>query len=596
MQRGTIKLVIRKPGMLFTLAMILFFSAPAQNTKVDSALQAINKHPDDSARVEALFAYFRKIFFEKTSREANAALPYANRMMVEAMQSQNPYRIAKAHQSLAYLYFPLRNYPASLMHANAAENEWRLSKNYHGLTEIKYLEAALHLNTNELGKAIQLCEEALIICRDHKLNDLYPDILNYLASLNSRAGRHEQAVVMLKELMKITGHDDIVYTYALVDMGISLKNLKRFDEASAAYDNAMSLAVKNNFTDLFGAILSNKAHVAFAENKLDLAEHLAQEALAYNLKDDVPAWQLDSYELLRTIYEKKKDYRQALLYADKYLALHDTLNDQEKLSQYRELETKYNSELKDKTIAEQNNKIEADRKRNLFLIFSIASIVVIFVLTGSLFYVNRKRKENLFKQNIAESEMKALRAQMNPHFMFNSLNAIQQMVLNNENDNAFHYLDTYSKLTRKILENSEKKWITVADEIKFLELYLSIESLRFQHSFTYEIKMDDEVSVHTDRVPAVVIQPYVENAIKHGLLPQKGEQKLLIAFNRKADDCLEVIVEDNGVGRKYARELKKVPGHQSLGMTITENRLRLLEGKKEIKFLLKTFFQKTVPP
>ena len=123
--------------------------------------------------------------------------------------------------------------------------------------------------------------------------------------------------------------------------------------------------------------------------------------------------------------------------------------------------------------------------------------------------------------------MKALRAQMNPHFMFNSLNAIQQMVLNNENENAFRYLDTYSKLTRKILENSEQKWISLQDEIKFLNLYLEIESLRFQHAFSYEIKTDENISVHEDKVPAMIIQPIVENAIRHGLSAQRRQQKFI---------------------------------------------------------------------
>ena len=168
---------------------------------------------------------------------------------------------------------------------------------------------------------------------------------------------------------------------------------------------------------------------------------------------------------------------------------------------------------------------------------------------------------------------------MNPHFMFNSLNAIQQMVLNSDNENAFNYLDTYSKLTRKILENSEKKFISVKDEIHFLELYLSIEMLRFENSFNYEIKVDDNISIHTDKVPAMVIQPYVENSIKHGLLPKNGDQQLLIEFikNSEEDSFIKVVIEDNGIGRKSNSK----DGHTSMGMSITENRLKLLEGKNE---------------
>lgn len=111
--------------------------------------------------------------------------------------------------------------------------------------------------------------------------------------------------------------------------------------------------------------------------------------------------------------------------------------------------------------------IELTAQKNRLLISSIA-FATILALGGILFYVNRKRKESVFRENLAESEMKALRAQMNPHFTFNSLNAIQQMVLSNENDNAFHYLDTYSKLTRKMLENSEKNLFLFMMKLNFL--------------------------------------------------------------------------------------------------------------------------------
>ena len=365
---------IKKPVALF---LFLFFAevASAQSTKVDSALQVIYTQADDSSRMEALSAYFRNIFYYESSREAKAALPYGKRMLEEALQSHDPYRIAKAHQSLAFLYYPMRDYPSSLLYANAAEKEWELSKNYRGLAEMKYVESALHLNTNELEKAKQLSSEALVICREHKLDNLYMSIANFSASLYSRTGDHEQAVAMYKELLKMPGLDMDTKIFALTDIGVSLKNLKRFDEAAIAYDSAMNLAVKNNLKGYFGAIVSNKAHLAFAENKFDRSEQLAKEALVYHLADNIPAWQLDIYELLRKIYEKKNDYKQALLYADKYLTLHDTLNDREKLSEYRELETKYNMEVKDRTIAEQEKQKVV---RNY--IYSGLGVVVVFLI------------------------------------------------------------------------------------------------------------------------------------------------------------------------------------------------------------------------
>ena len=125
------------------------------------------------------------------------------------------------------------------------------------------------------------------------------------------------------------------------------------------------------------------------------------------------------------------------------------------------------------------------------------------------------------------------------------------------------------------------------DEIKFLELYLQIESLRFQHAFAYEIKVGQNVSVHEDQIPAMIIQPLVENAIKHGLLPKDGDKKLLIEFKKPGNNGqLEVIVEDNGVGRKVAAENKIQSEHQSMSLAITENRLRLLDEKGNSKIMI----------
>jgi LytS/YehU family sensor histidine kinase len=168
--------------------------------------------------------------------------------------------------------------------------------------------------------------------------------------------------------------------------------------------------------------------------------------------------------------------------------------------------------------------------------------------------------------------------------MFNSLNAIQQMVLNGENEEAFRYLNTYSKLTRQILENSEKKWISVKDEIRFLDLYLKIESLRFDHAFSYQIEISDEVMPNKDLVPAMVIQPIVENAIKHGLMPRPGDKKLEVRFGRKEEgNMLEIQVEDNGVGRFAGSSEKKESDHKSMSLGITANRLQLLDATGKSK-------------
>jgi sensor histidine kinase YesM len=180
-----------------------------------------------------------------------------------------------------------------------------------------------------------------------------------------------------------------------------------------------------------------------------------------------------------------------------------------------------------------------------------------------------------WRRKAAEVEMQALRAQMNPHFMFNSLNSINNFILNNDIDNASAYLTKFSRLMRLILDNSREDWVPLEQELRALELYLGMESLRFDHAFDWEIITGNEVDKNLAIVPPMVVQPYVENAIWHGLLHKKnGTGKLLVTIEKQGD-VLQIIVEDNGVGRTASKLLKGQMGahKKSHGMDITSERM-----------------------
>jgi tetratricopeptide (TPR) repeat protein len=488
----------------------------------------------------------------------------------------NQIRAGKLHEALEYFYNSVK----------AVEDAGNPDEAYTALFHIGYIYSQLE----EHEKALDFFHRAEVITRKihdiAQLCEIYRNMsvpFKQLHQVDSAIYYLEKSLVLARKINSVQS-----VNYGLINIATSYLELK---DTSRALRYLWQCRSENKGSEVKGSLMEcfiELASVYLSLQKTDSAYYYA--ALLINnppRKNETLTLQKKYYNLLSKIYDYKGDYKNSFESYKSYIKLRDSI-DMKKVfrdaltrqyeyeSEKKELLAKTERDKKDFEIKEQKNK----------RILSTVAFTAILALGGSLVFVNRKRKENMFRKNLAESEMKALRAQMNPHFMFNSLNAIQQMVLNNENDNAFHYLDTYSKLTRKILENSEKKWITVEEEIKFLELYLSIESLRFQHSFIYEIRVDDDVSVHIDKVPAVVVQPYVENAIRHGLLPKQGDQKLLISFNKADDDTLEIIIEDNGVGRKHSGELKTNSDHQSMGMTITENRLRLLEGKKGNKVFI----------
>jgi ligand-binding sensor domain-containing protein/putative methionine-R-sulfoxide reductase with GAF domain len=179
------------------------------------------------------------------------------------------------------------------------------------------------------------------------------------------------------------------------------------------------------------------------------------------------------------------------------------------------------------------------------------------------------------KQKAAETRLQSLRLQMNPHFLFNALNSVQQMILANEEMVATSYLSRFSKLLRAILMRSDKEAIPLKEELEMLELYVKLESTRFKESFDYVIQCDESIDEEEVKVPTLLIQPFVENAIWHGLMHKEGNRCLKVLFNEEGE-YIKCIVEDNGIGRKATRILRKDNAHVSRGVSVSEERLKMI--------------------
>ncbi len=198
-------------------------------------------------------------------------------------------------------------------------------------------------------------------------------------------------------------------------------------------------------------------------------------------------------------------------------------------------------------------------------------------------HAQKEKQISELNQKATELQMQALRAQMNPHFIFNSLNSINRFILQNNKAQASEYLTKFSRLVRLILQNSQVALIPLASELEALKLYLELESVRFDHHFEYNLKVDDELETDILKVPPLIIQPYAENAIWHGLMHKEEKGHLEIKIFQRDDDVLYCKITDDGIGRKKAAELKsKSPStHKSMGMQITADRISILQQKKQ---------------
>lgn len=185
--------------------------------------------------------------------------------------------------------------------------------------------------------------------------------------------------------------------------------------------------------------------------------------------------------------------------------------------------------------------------------------------------------ESDFHKKIIETEMAALRAQMNPHFIFNCLNSINLFILKSKPDIASDYLTKFSRLIRLVLDNSRTQLVTLSNEITSIKLYIEMEALRFANKFGYEIIVDDNIDIENTEIPPMLLQPYVENAIWHGLMQYNGEGKITLNFSTK-DNILIATIDDNGIGRDLAQRMKSKTAieHKSHGMKVTAERIDMI--------------------
>jgi len=188
------------------------------------------------------------------------------------------------------------------------------------------------------------------------------------------------------------------------------------------------------------------------------------------------------------------------------------------------------------------------------------------------------RAKNRAERKIAELEKSALQAQMNPHFIFNSLNSIQKFISESDKQNAEIFLAKFASLIRLILESSRAPSFPLEKEKMLLEYYLELEQNRFKNKFNFSIKIDDQIDLFDAYVPPMIVQPFIENAILHGMLHKEGKGNITIEFNHESNNSIKCIVDDDGIGRKKAATFKVNSAHQSVGILIAKERLSILSG------------------
>ncbi len=225
-----------------------------------------------------------------------------------------------------------------------------------------------------------------------------------------------------------------------------------------------------------------------------------------------------------------------------------------------------------------------------------AVLIEIFCFSMALAYKTwlSQRTRNQLLRSIKESELRTLRSQINPHFIFNSLNSIKAYILKDRQLEASEYLTDFSTLMRAILQQSKEKFITLTDELETTLLYVKLENLRFEDGFVFNFSIDENIDTDEVLIPPMLFQPYLENAIKHGLMSKNQDRMLSLSIIQKDKNSIFITIDDNGIGREQASlQRKNTPKHQSMGMSINDERVQLLGVTNDLHISIKIIDKKT---
>ncbi|HTE01929.1 MAG TPA: tetratricopeptide repeat protein [Mucilaginibacter sp.] len=485
-------------------------------------------------------------------------------------QLNDKVNIAKALGNIGLIYYYLKKYPEALAY------DARCIKVLREMNDQVWVAAALnniggvYLEMHDYEKAIKYNQQALDI----------------------------NLVVKSKKGM---GND-------LMDMGAAYYQLHNYPEAFKCMQQSVaiydSLDAKNNLSLALGHLAGmyiNTPVDALQKAGVDPATRFSKalqfQQKAVRLASEARSLgnEAEQWKKLSTVYEKQNNYREALNSYRNYSALSDSVFNDKKREEITRLGIQYEFDKREADLKTENAKKEAKASAELSRqrVIKNASIIVGLVLivsgfTTFAFYKRRKdshekQKDAEFRVQVAETEMKALRSQLNPHFIFNSLNSIGDYIARHDKETADIYLVKFAKLMRMILENSEQKTISLEDDLTTLELYIQLEALRLGHKLLYEIVIDEEIDTEIAMVPPMILQPFVENSIWHGISPKNGSGKIIIRV-KKDGDMIEYMVEDNGIGRTGSAALKSGKNgsaRKSFGIKVIQSRINIINEAKQ---------------
>ena len=520
-----------------------------------------------------------------------------NRKAYEVFEkAKDSFLMAKMLNSIGINHMYLSQYPEAIKSYLDAK---RIYEDL-GLTEDRQYASILsnigllYARLAKFKEAETYQKQALLFFEKSDFQEGVANALTNLGRVYNDTGNPEKAIDSYKKAYDImeSNTNERGMASALTNMGIAYSEMGKyakavpyFKQTQKIYEklkNSNNLAIVHRYLgDCY--FLGSEKKMALAEENYETSFEYAKEAGSINL-------QFNALEQLASLQSETGNYKQAFKNKTEAVVLRDSFASVEKKEEIALLEADYEYEKEKSTLLATHEKEQAisnaEMERQKLMITGLslgAFLIVVFSVVAFQLYKKRERvlsekKISEFKTKVAETELKALRSQMNPHFIFNAMNSISDYMAKNDLETANTFLVKFSKLIRAILESSEKKWIPLEEDLELTELYMQIEGLRLKDKFEHSIKVSKDVDMENTMVPPLILQPFIENSIWHGI--SKKETKGHIDISVKIENQLLVCtVDDDGVGRKTNGATKK--GKTSMGLKITKNRLDIINQLKK---------------
>lgn len=560
-----------------------------------SNLAAQNKSMSDSLSVE------NNLLIAKTYRRLgnyDSAIHYFQQSIAFPIKAQYIKPIVKAYSNFANLERGNNNFEQAARLFNTADSLSSFINDNNYKASILNGMGNLYLYNNDYKKSLSFYYKSL------QLDSVKPQFVS-AAYTNMAASfinlqNYDSAIVYTFKAIKLKEKINSISGLAQVynNLGVCFIEVNNFKEARK-YLN-LSLEKYENEKSISGKIkvYNNLGNISIKEKNYKQAKEylLKAQQLNKNYKHNYSAIHTQQY--LFKLYKAQKNWEKAFFHQQEYYKLNEIKVNIEKAEALQDQQTKYETNFikQEKEVAEAQSLLEKEKAKRskmvswIALFFTIIVLVLIIIIYTRLKLIKKQKikldeaylkLEESTKNELAISNLKALKSQMNPHFIFNLLNSIQALVVKGDIKSSYIYMEKFAILVRQTLNFSDLDLVDLEDEIELLNIYLELEKLRFSEDFEFQIVDNDIEGIE---IPPILIQPFIENALVHGLLHKEGKKTLKIEFQLK--DKLICIIEDNGIGREEARALKARQGSkfQSFSTKSIEKRFKILNESYKDKF------------